>query len=383
MYSRDGYGALVRILVAPDDFKGSMSAAAAAYAIERGWHRTAPDDVIDLCPMSDGGPGFVDTLHTALGGDLLATGVSGPLGESVPGAVLFVDETAYVEAAHACGLALLPVPPELRDPTITATIGVGQLLLVARDAGAKRIVVGIGGTGTNDAGAGMLAALGSQADGALDRGGLALRGITFADLQPARQALAGVELVVATDVDIPLLGLTGATNTFAAQKGASESDVMALEGALSSFAAVVGRTSNGKDPAVAMGAGAGGGLGYALLHLGAARVSGIGAVIEAVGLIERISQCDVVVTGEGRFDWSSLRGKVCSGVARAALEQGRPCVVLAGDVIVGKREYCAIGVTEAHSLVEFTGSTESAIQDAEPMLVELAARVAQSWSRRR
>ncbi len=368
----------MRVLVAPDDYKDSMSALGAARAIERGWLRTAPHDFVDVCPMSDGGPGFVDVLHHSLGGELLAATVTGPLGQPIPAAVLLVGQTAYVEAAHACGLALLP--PEKRDPTVTSTTGVGDLLLEARDSGANKIVVGLGGTGTNDAGAGMLAALGATADVPLHRGGVALREVTTVDLEPARRALASIELVAATDADNPLLGLTGATKTYGPQKGASDEEVMSLEGALAAFAAAVGRTANGKDPAVALGSGAAGGLGYALLQLGAIRVSGFGVVRDAVKLTERISQCDVVVTGEGRFDWSSLRGKVCCGVAKAALEQARPCVVLAGEAIVGQREYCAIGVTEAHSMIDVAGSMEESMADPETTLEALAAKIARVWS---
>jgi glycerate kinase len=378
----------VRVLVAPDKFAGTLSAVEAAAAIAEGWRRTSPDDVIVQVPLADGGPGFLDVLHASLGGELLACTVTGPLGEPVPAAVLLVGSTAYVESAMACGLHL--VPADRRDPRTTTTYGVGELLARAVDAGAGRIVVGLGGSGTNDAGAGLLAALGATAVGldgvdataVLSQGGAGLRELATVDAAPARRRLGGVELVVASDVDNPLLGLRGATNGFGHQKGADQAAVMLLEGSLESFAAAVGRREDGKDPAVALGAGAAGGLGYALLHLGASRVPGIETVLETVGVAQHVSVSDVVVTGEGSFDWQSLRGKVVAGVAGAALEQGRGCVVLAGRVEVGRREYAATGVSAAYAVVDVAGSAEAAMAEPAARLADLAERAARTWGGR-
>jgi glycerate kinase len=204
-------------------------------------------------------------------------------------------------------------------------------------------------------------------------------------LGPALAAVDGIELVAASDVDNPLLGLRGATNGFGPQKGADDAAVMELEGSLESFARAVGRRPDGKDPAVALGAGAAGGLGYALLHLGATRVPGISTVLETVDLAARIGAVDLVVTGEGAFDWQSLRGKVVSGVADAALAQGRGCVVLAGRVDVGRREYLAIGVSGAYAVVDDLRDrglpAEDAFTDPAGRLADLAARAARTWSR--
>lgn len=377
----------MRIVVAPDTFTGTLTAAQAAEAIATGWLRTSPGDEVVQLPVSDGGPGFVDALHVALGGQLHQVTVSGPLGAPVPAELLVVGETAYVECAAAAGLHLIPT--ERRDPTATTTYGVGELVAAALEIDAvRRIVIGLGGSGTNDAGAGLLAALGATATGedgtdasdVLRGGGLGLRQVAALDLQPARDAVAGRELVVATDVDIPLLGLRGATNGFGPQKGATTEQVMALEGSLESFSRAVGRRPDGKDPAVALGAGAAGGLGYALLALGATRVAGISTVLDAVGLPDAVAQADVVITGEGSFDWQSLRGKVITGVAETALDHGRPCVVLAGQVAVGRREYAAIGVTSAYSVAEALGSIEAALERPADGLAALAQRVARSWS---
>ena len=378
------------MLIAPDKFAGTLTAVEAAAAIAEGWRRTAPADDLVEFPLADGGPGFVAVLHAALGGRLVDVDVTGPVGEPVPGQVLVVGTTAYVESAQACGLHLVPHP---RDPRTTTTYGVGELVLAARDAGASRIVLGLGGSGTNDAGAGLLAALGARATGSderdatalLRRGGGALRLIDHVDLGPALEATFGLELLIASDVDNPLLGLRGATNGFGPQKGADDAAIMELEGSLESFARVVGRRPDGKDPAVALGAGAAGGLGFALLHLGATRVAGIATVLETVRLADQIGRVDLVVTGEGAFDWQSLRGKVVSGVAEAALAQGRGCVVLAGRVDVGKREYLAIGVSGAYAVVDDLRDRGIAADDAlaHPVerLADLAERAARTWSR--
>ena len=383
----------MRVLIAPDSFTGTLSATQAAGAIAVGWLRTSPNDVIHRCPLSDGGPGFVSVMHAGLGGQPYPVTISGPLAEPTIAEIVVVDSdgvsVAYVESAQACGLHL--VPHEQRDPRRTSSFGLGELIAQSIALGAKRIVIGLGGTGTNDAGAGLLAALGATAhdefgndcSDMLRNGGGALTRVASIDLAPARRAVAGVELVIASDVDNPLLGLRGATNGYARQKGADEAAVMELEGALEHFAALVGRREDGKDPAVALGAGAAGGVGYALMQVGAARVPGIATVLETVGLAALIAESDVVVTGEGSFDWQSLRGKVVSGVAAAALEQGRPCVVIAGRVEVGRREFAASGVTAAFAVVDDVrdrGLDEKvAIDYAASQVAQLAARVARTW----
>ncbi|MFM1965112.1 MAG: hypothetical protein RL134_837 [Actinomycetota bacterium] len=374
----------MRVLIAPDDFTGTLSAVEAAEAIAAGWRSHAPDDDLTLIPMSDGGPGFVSAVSTVLGGDIAPVGVRGPQGDTAIGMVLMVGDTGYVESAHGCGLAL--VPPDRRDARAATSYGVGQLIAAAIDSGARRIVVGLGGTASTDGGAGMLAALGARAtdaDGApvrLDAGGASLADVAAVDLAPARTRVGDVEIVVATDVDSPLLGTRGAARGFAPQKGAGDSDVEELEAALTAYSRAIGRQADGRDPSVALGAGAGGGLGYGLMLLGASRVAGIETVMRVVGLEQAIGASDLVITGEGCFDWQSLRGKVVTGVAAAALEQGRPVVVLAGKVEVGKREYVALGITEAHAASPDGGVPASSAAAARA-LAERAARVASQWSR--
>jgi glycerate kinase len=361
----------MRVLVAPDKFAGTLTAVEAARAIAAGWARRAPGDELDLAPMSDGGPGFVDVLHATLGGELLAVTVSGPFGDPTPATVLVVGETAYVETAQACGLPLV----EGRDAERATTVGVGELLLAALGTGATTVVLGLGGSGTNDGGAGLLAALGATADGVLDAGPAAFGGLAAVDLAPAVERVAGVRLVAATDVDIPLAGLFGATKSAGTEKGIAEDRLVAVDGWLEGFAAATDRRT-----ALVKGAGAAGGLGFALLCLGATREPGIELVTASVGLAERSRAADLVVTGEGAFDFSSRSGKVPYGVAGVAQEALRPCIALAGQVLVGAREMRALGMESAYSLVELVGE-ERAFADPAGSLAALAERVARTWSR--
>ncbi len=370
----------MRVLVTPDCFTGTLTAREAAHAIREGWLRQFPDDDILVIPMSDGGPGFVDTALEAFGAEQSRVTTSDPLNNSVVASLALFDESAWIESAQSCGLHLLDEAH--RDPLRTTTRGVGDLIQHAIGRGAKRIVVGLGGTSTNDGGAGALHALGATSQTAsLDAGGQELINIEDIDLSAAVHAVDGIELIIATDVDNPLLGIRGATATFARQKGADDFAVMQLEGALEKFASVCGRRDDGKDPAVALGAGAAGGLGYGLMLLGATRVAGIETVMEAVGLDAEIARHDLVITGEGCLDDQSLHGKVVSGVASHAAAIGVPCVAIAGEVRLGKRELASSGIDSAYSMSELVGG-ERSLREPYDVLVEVAQRVARSWGRR-
>ncbi|MEO5651717.1 MAG: glycerate kinase [Marmoricola sp.] len=363
----------MRVLFAPDKFAGTLSAVQAAAAMAAGWARRAPGDELEQVPMSDGGPGFVDVLHAALGGELIAVTVPDPYGSPVPAAVLRVGDTAYVESAQAVGLHL--TPPEKRSPETATTTGLGLVLAEALEGGARRIVVGLGGSATNDGGAGLLAALGATAvGGALDAGPQGLAKVESVDLEVVRERLAGVELVAASDVDNPLLGINGATKIYGPQKGVLEARLVTVDGWLQHFAE---RTD--RKLATQKGAGAAGGLGFALMLLGGTRESGVALVAGAVGLPERMRRADLVVTGEGAFDFSSRSGKVPYGVAGVAAEHLVPCIALAGQVLVGSREMRALGVESAYSMVELLGEERSFGAPAEA-LADLAERTARSWS---
>jgi glycerate kinase len=341
---------VMRVVVAPDSFGGTLSAVEAAGAIATGWRDGSPDDELDIVPLSDGGPGFVDVLHAGLGGGVVTVTVEDPLGRPVAADLLVVGTTAYVESAQACGLHLMTL--DERNPMVTTTRGVGQLLRAAVGGGATRIVVGLGGSGTNDGGRGMWELL----DGQL-----------------------GAELVAATDVDNPLLGPNGASAVFGPQKGADRAMVLDLDDVLRAWAdkveALTSRAGLRDEP----GAGAAGGLGFALFALGATRASGLDLVAEAVGLRDRIAAADLVVTGEGRFDSQSLRGKVPAGVARLAQEHGLPCVVIAGQAEVGRRDAAAMGVEEIATVAEVLGSPAAAIEAGPDGVRRVAAQVARAW----
>lgn len=313
----------MRVVICPDKFAGTLTAVQAARAIADGWLRTRPDDTIDVVPLSDGGPGFVDVLHANLGGVLHEVAVPDPLGRPVLARWLDHGGTAYVEAAQANGLALLAESE--RDPWRASTRGVGELIL---DALPRPVVVGLGGSATNDGGRGAFEVLSGRR----------------------------LDLTLATDVESPLLGPTGATFGFARQKGAREADLPALEGRMRRWA------QQNPDLATAPGAGAAGGLGYGLLLLGGRRVSGIDLVMRAVGLRQKCADADLVITGEGKVDWQSLEGKVLSGVLATA----RHVVVLAGQGSVP-------GVS-VHSMVDFAG--DRAFRQPADALADLAADVA-------
>ena len=375
--------AAVRVLICPDKFAGTLSAVEAADAIAAGWRAGAPGDEVTVRPLADGGPGFLEVLAAATGGRLVPAATVDPLGRPATGSVLVTGERAYLESAQACGLHL--IEPDRRDPKVTTSYGLGLLLLAAVETGVREVVLGLGGSGTNDAGAGMLAALDAapldSAGYALPYGGAALAGCASLGGVPR---LRDVRLVAATDVDNPLTGLYGASSVYGPQKGASREDVLLLDAALERFAGVLEKDLPGCPPGLAglPGAGAAGGLGAALLAMGGRMTPGIGLVRELTGLDPALDAADLVITGEGSFDAQSLRGKLVSGVAEGARDRGLPCLVLAGRVTAGRREAAAAGVTEAHSLVEHLGSVERAMAEAGSGLTGLAARLAGQWSRR-
>jgi len=372
----------MRVLVCPDKFAGSLSAVAAAQAIADGWRTAAPDDQVDIRPMSDGGPGFVAVLAETTGGRRVPVPTTDPLGRPTTGEILLVGDAAYVESADACGLHLLD--PAERDPKWTTSYGLGALVAATVERGCRTVVIGLGGSATNDCGAGALAALGVTAlDTAgypLPHGGAALGACDRLDGAPR---IRDVALVAATDVDNPLTGPHGASAVYGPQKGATEDDVVLLDAALAHFAEILVRDLPGCPPDLAQlpGAGAAGGLGAAVLALGGRCESGIGLVRWLAGLDRALDEADLVITGEGSFDDQSLRGKVVAGVAAAARDRGLPCLVLAGQVSADRHKAAAAGVVRAYSLVEHFESAERAMAEAGPGLRQLAAGLAAGWAR--
>ncbi|WP_380167924.1 glycerate kinase [Jannaschia sp. R86511] len=387
----------MRVVVAPDCFTGTLTARQAAAAMAAGWSAWAPDDEVTPVALSDGGPGFVDALAGSLPGQLLTVTVGGPTGQPTPATVLLVEagddpsglRSAYVESAQACGSHLVPAAE--RDPGAATSYGVGELLLVALEEGAQRVVVGLGGSVTVDGGAGLLAALGVAATGAdLAHGPRGLAGLPvdgLGGLHAARERFAGVELVAASDVDVPLLGRHGAVHGFARQKGATAEQLPGLEAVMTAWASAVVEAAGhagAPDPGrlVALpGAGAAGGLGFGLLALGAVRRSGAEAVTAAVRLAERLDGADLVLTGEGSFDWQSLRGKVVAGVAHVAGGLGVPVVVVAGQVAVGRRELAVAGVESAYAVADTPEQVAASLAAPAAALSARTERVARTWHR--
>ncbi|KRE28632.1 hypothetical protein ASG82_05100 [Mycobacterium sp. Soil538] len=349
------------VLIAPDSFGDSLTAVQAAHCIETGWHAARGDDRLILAPQSDGGPGFVEVLAGRLG-EMRTERVSGPLGAEVDARWVFDPSwpaTAYLECAQACGLALLGGPPTVRTALDAHTRGVGQLIAAALASGARRIVVGLGGSGSTDGGRAMIDALGG--------------------LAAARDRLAGIELIAASDVEHPLLGPRGAAAVFGPQKGADPDTVAALEDRLTAWAQHLD-TAAGRPIRDDPGAGAAGGLGAALLALGGRRESGAAIIAEHTRLETDLDAADLVITGEGRFDDQSLHGKVVSALAAGARRRGVPVLVLAGQVTLPDADLRAAGITAAHSIAEHAGSVRRAIDEAADQLTGLTCAVAATWA---
>ncbi|KIU13722.1 glycerate kinase [Mycolicibacterium llatzerense] len=344
----------MRVLVAPDCYGDSLTAVEAAAAIAAGWAVARPADTLVLAPQSDGGPGFVDVLAERLGGLQTAT-VRGPLDRDVTAQWVLHEDTAYIECAQACGLALLGGPPTVRTALDAGSFGVGQLVDAALAAGARRVVVGLGGSACTDGGRGLVDALGGLAS--------------------AHRRLADTDLIVASDVEHPLLGPMGAAAVFGPQKGADPATVTLLEQRLTVWAHELESVA-GRDVAVEPGAGAAGGLGAALLALGGRRESGATVIAAHTGLAADLAAADLVITGEGRFDDQSLHGKVISALAAGARTHGSPVLVLAGQVTLDASALADAGVEAAHSITDHAGSVELAIGDAANQLTGLAAAVA-------
>lgn len=326
----------MKVVVAPNALKGSLTAPAAAEALAAGWREVIPEAEFRLIPVSDGGDGFVESLVAATGGTIREVRVADPLGrpvESVFG-LLGDGRTAVIEMARASGLVLLAEAE--RNPEKTSTFGTGQLILAALEAGCTQILIGIGGSATNDGGTGMARALGTRflADDGTELGGTGgeLARIARIDLSGLDRRLSAATVRVACDVDNPLTGTEGAAAVYGPQKGATPEMVARLDGGLANLAAVI-RRDLGRDVERLPGAGAAGGLGGGLVaFLGADLVPGIELVIEATGLEKAVAGAAMVLTAEGRIDAQTLHGKAPYGVARVARRYGVPVIAFAGSM---------------------------------------------------
>jgi len=364
-----------RVVVAPDKFKGSLSAAEAAEAIVTGLRRGCPGVEVVVLPVADGGEGTVAaalsagyTAHTAV--------VRGPTGEPVAATFALSAALAVLEMAEASGLRRLPGPPA---PQTASTYGTGELIRAALDAGARELILGLGGSATTDGGAGMLAALGVRfldaAGAELAPGGAALADLDRIDISALDPRFSEATLVLASDVDNPLVGPHGAAAVYGPQKGATPEDVCVLDAALTRYADVLARDA-GVQVATLPGAGAAGGTGAGAMALLKARSeSGIGLVLGVVGFFEALAETDLVITGEGSLDAQSLSGKAPVGIAKVARAAGVPVIALIGRLDVTPAELQAVGIRSAHALLELEPDPAVAHADAATLLAQLAEKV--------
>ncbi|HCD1278757.1 TPA: glycerate kinase [Citrobacter amalonaticus] len=373
----------MKIVIAPDSFKESLSAMQVATAIEQGFREIYPDAQYVKLPMADGGEGTVESMVEATEGHYHFIDVTGPLGTPVQArwGMLGDGKAAVIEMAAASGLH--HVPPEHRNPLLTTSYGTGELILAALDRGVEHIILGIGGSATNDGGAGMLQALGidllDENGDALPEGGGALSKLATIDTSHADPRLKTVSITVACDVNNPLCGPTGASAIFGPQKGATEAMVAALDGALAVYGKRL-QEFTGRDVMNAPGAGAAGGMGAALLGLlGADLKPGVEIVINALQLERLVADASLVITGEGRLDSQSICGKTPIGVARCAKRYQKPVIALAGGLTLDHQIVHEHGLDAVFSVLTRIATLPEALEDAEYNLRISARNIASVW----
>jgi glycerate kinase len=370
----------MKLVIAPDSFKESLTALEVANAIADGFRAVYPDADIVTLPVADGGEGTVEAMVAATDGHVEKLAVTGPLGAPVEAFYGLTGDgtTAVIEMAAASGLML--VPPEKRDPRVTTTRGVGEILKAALDAGARHFIVGIGGSATTDGGAGMLQALGARLvdaeGGDLVPGGAALAKLARIDLSGLDARLKEARIDVACDVNNPLVGPKGASAVFGPQKGATPAMVAELDAALATYAAIIARDL-GVAVADRPGAGAAGGLGAGFAGvLGATLKPGVEIVLEAVGLDALVADADLVVTGEGRIDFQTVHGKTPIGVARVAKRHGKPVIALAGGLGKDVEAVHDHGIDAVYSVLNRICTLEEALAEGAANLRLTARNVA-------
>lgn len=369
----------MRIVVAPDSFKGSVSALGVANAMERGILTVFPEAEVLKAPIADGGEGTVEALVEATGGQIIYEEVKGPLGEPVKAywGILGDGETAVMEMAAASGLPL--VPKDKRDPRITTTFGTGQLMKAALESGLRKIIIGIGGSATNDGGTGLAAALGvkflDNAGNELPQGGAALAQLAKIDLAGLDPRVAEAEIMVACDVDNPLCGPRGASAVYGPQKGATPEMVDELDKALEVYAKVAA-AATGKDMANYPGAGAAGGLGAGLLFFTNAELRpGVEIVLEASGFGAMVETADLLITGEGRTDFQTAFGKAPVGAAKVAKQWDVPVVCISGGLGNGADDVLCQGIDGLASTVPQPMTLEECMECGDTLIEAATARV--------
>lgn len=373
----------MKIVIAPDSFKESLTALAVAEAIGEGFRRILPQAQYRLVPMADGGEGLVQSIVDATQGEKFSTQVTAPLGNKVSASwgMTGDGQSAVIEMAEASGLHL--VPTDKRNPLISTSYGSGELISTALDKGLRRIILGIGGSATNDGGVGMLQALGAKfvdkTGKSLSFGGAALADLAQIDMSGLDPRLQETRIEVACDVDNPLCGEHGASAVFGAQKGATKADIQRLDAALRHFAEQV-QTQLGIDIQTPKGAGAAGGMGGGLMLLPQVCLrSGVQMVIEAVDLAAAIADADIVVTGEGRMDGQSVHGKTPIGVAKLAKSAGKPVIAIVGSLREDYFEVYGAGIDAVFPIIRQINSLENTLQAGRENLISTAENVARLW----
>jgi glycerate kinase len=372
------------VVIAPDKFKGSLTAVEAAEAIALGVRDAFPDAEIETCPVADGGEGTLDVLYAA-GAREVGLRVRGPLDDQVDARYAVLDGTAYIESARACGIEFVEPSPGI---SLRAhTWGVGELMAHALDGGAKRLVLTVGGTASTDGGAGMLMALGARvldgSDAPIGLGGGPLREVAKVDLSVVVARLAEVSVGVATDVTNPLLGEHGAAAVFGPQKGARAEEVGELEDALAAWSRAL-RVAGTPDVSGIPGAGAGGGIAAgAIAGLGATLDSGFDLVVELTGVDNALDRADLVITGEGSLDEQSLNGKAPAGIAKRARARGIPLLAIAGRIQLAEAQLAELGVVGSRALIEHAPSLAHAQEHAAELLRQQAAELVRAWTKTR
>ncbi len=374
----------MRIVIAPQEFKGSLSASEAAAAMAEGARSALPGAALEIVPMADGGPGTVEAVVAAEEGRTVTTTVQDPLGRPVEARWGIVGgRTAVIEMAAVAGLSLLTA--DERDPRVTSTYGVGELVLAALEAGCRRLIIGQGGSATNDGGAGMAQALGVRFldtdGGELPSGGAALACLERIDVSGLDSRVRAREVIAATNVTNPLCGPEGASLVYGPQKGAGAEAARELDAALRRYAEIVERDV-GVPVLDVPGAGAAGGLGAGLIAFLGARIEpGVEVVAEVVGLRRRVHGADLVLTGEGCLDEQTGYGKTVAGVARIAAAEGVPVIAVAGSLGSGWERVLEMGVEGVEAIVPSLAAPEEAMARPAELLAAAAARAVNGWLR--
>ena len=368
----------MHVVVAPDKFKGSLTAREVADRVAAGINAVEPGLVVVRVPVADGGDGTVDAALAA-GYERVPVRATGPTGEPVDTAYAVRDGVAVVEMADVSGLRLLP--PDRLAPLTATSYGTGEVVRAALDQGCRSVVLGIGGSASTDGGAGMLEALGVRlfdaADNPLPRGGGALADLRRVDLTGLHPAVADTRIVVACDVDNPLLGPHGAAAVYGPQKGASPDDVPNLDAALAHWADLVDAATGRSGVRDRAGAGAAGGVGYAAMAvLGADLEPGIGLILDLVRFADHLPGASLVITGEGSLDEQTLHGKAPAGVASAAAKAGVPVVTVSGRLALDREQLRAAGIEAAYALTDIEPDVQRCQAEAGPLLERLATNLA-------